>query len=180
MIVEQRDYHVSTGKLPELVRLYETEGMAIQQEILGDSGRRVHDRRRRARPPTRTCGRYESFADREERRAPARGGRALEGLPREDPAADPHPAEPDHDPDVVLAAALMGALDGKVAIVTGGAQGIGAAIARGLERGGCGGRGRRPASRPRDGIQADVSSEDGRRGAWSGTRSSETVASTSS
>ena len=35
MIVELRDYHVFTGKLPELVRLYETEGTAIQQEILG-------------------------------------------------------------------------------------------------------------------------------------------------
>ena len=35
MIVELRDYHVTTGKLPELVRLYETEGAAIQQEILG-------------------------------------------------------------------------------------------------------------------------------------------------
>ena len=35
MIVEQRDYHVFTGKLPELVRLYEEEGIAIQQEILG-------------------------------------------------------------------------------------------------------------------------------------------------
>ena len=35
MILEQRDYHVYTGKLPELVRLYETEGIAIQQEVLG-------------------------------------------------------------------------------------------------------------------------------------------------
>ena len=35
MIVEQRDYHVYTGKLNELVRLYETEGIALQQEILG-------------------------------------------------------------------------------------------------------------------------------------------------
>jgi hypothetical protein len=35
MIVEQRDYHVFTGKLPELVRLYETEGIAIQNEVLG-------------------------------------------------------------------------------------------------------------------------------------------------
>jgi hypothetical protein len=35
MILEQRDYHVFTGKLPELVRLYETEGTAIQQEELG-------------------------------------------------------------------------------------------------------------------------------------------------
>lgn len=35
LIVEQRDYHVRTGKLKELVALYETEGIAIQKEILG-------------------------------------------------------------------------------------------------------------------------------------------------
>ena len=35
MIVEQRDYHVYTGKLVELVRLYEKEGIALQQEFLG-------------------------------------------------------------------------------------------------------------------------------------------------
>jgi hypothetical protein len=35
MILEQRDYHVSTGRLPELVRLYGDEGIAIQREILG-------------------------------------------------------------------------------------------------------------------------------------------------
>ena len=35
MIVEQRDYHVYTGRLPELVRLYADEGIAIQQEVLG-------------------------------------------------------------------------------------------------------------------------------------------------
>ena len=35
MIVEQRDYHVYTGKLPELLRLYETQGTALQQEFLG-------------------------------------------------------------------------------------------------------------------------------------------------
>ena len=35
MIVEQRDYHVYTGKLNELVRLYETQGNAIQREVLG-------------------------------------------------------------------------------------------------------------------------------------------------
>jgi hypothetical protein len=35
VIVEQRDYHVHTGKLPELVRLYADEGIAIQQEVLG-------------------------------------------------------------------------------------------------------------------------------------------------
>jgi NAD(P)-dependent dehydrogenase (short-subunit alcohol dehydrogenase family) len=41
--------------------------------------------------------------------------------------------EPDHGADLVLADPLVGSLAGKVAIVTGGAQGIGAAIARGLE-----------------------------------------------
>ena len=35
MILEQRDYHVYTGKLPELLRLYETEGIPIQQDVLG-------------------------------------------------------------------------------------------------------------------------------------------------
>ena len=36
MIVEQRDYHVFTGKLPELVKLYADEGIAIQEEHLGN------------------------------------------------------------------------------------------------------------------------------------------------
>lgn len=36
MIVEQRDYHVYTGKLPELVRLYADEGIGLQQEHLGN------------------------------------------------------------------------------------------------------------------------------------------------
>ena len=35
MIVEQRDYHVFTGKLTELLRLYETEGIEIQKRYLG-------------------------------------------------------------------------------------------------------------------------------------------------
>ena len=36
MIVEERSYHVHTGKLPELVRLYAEEGTHVQQERLGD------------------------------------------------------------------------------------------------------------------------------------------------
>ena len=35
MIVEQRDYHVYTGRLNELVNLYETEGIALQEQHLG-------------------------------------------------------------------------------------------------------------------------------------------------
>ena len=36
MIVEERTYHVFTGKLPEVVRLYEEEGTELQQRILGN------------------------------------------------------------------------------------------------------------------------------------------------
>jgi NIPSNAP len=68
MIVEQRDYHVYTGKLPELVRLYETEGIPLQQEILGglvgvfttDVG---------ALSTYTALWRYDSYAEREEKRA---------------------------------------------------------------------------------------------------------------
>jgi len=35
LIVEERTYHVFTGKLPEVVKLYAEEGTAIQQEHLG-------------------------------------------------------------------------------------------------------------------------------------------------
>jgi hypothetical protein len=35
VIVEQRDYHVYTGKLNELLGLYEAEGIALQQRHLG-------------------------------------------------------------------------------------------------------------------------------------------------
>jgi hypothetical protein len=67
VIVEQRDYHVFTGKLPELVRLYETEGIALQDEYLGglvgaftvDIG---------ALSMYSTLWRYDSYAEREERR----------------------------------------------------------------------------------------------------------------
>ena len=67
MIVEQRDYHVFTGKLPELLKAYETEGIAIQQEHLGgfiaafttDVG---------ALSTYTSLWRYESYADREARR----------------------------------------------------------------------------------------------------------------
>jgi NIPSNAP len=68
VILEQRDYHVMTGKLPELVRLYDTEGAAIQEEYLGgfvgafttDIG---------ALSSYTTLWRYDSYAERERRRA---------------------------------------------------------------------------------------------------------------
>jgi hypothetical protein len=68
LIVEQRDSHVHTGRLVELVRLYEDEGIAIQQEILGgligvfttDVG---------ALSTYTSLWGYDSFAEREQRRA---------------------------------------------------------------------------------------------------------------
>jgi hypothetical protein len=36
LIVEERTYHVFTGKLPEVVKLYAEEGTAVQQEHLGN------------------------------------------------------------------------------------------------------------------------------------------------
>ena len=130
MIVEERTYHVFTGKLPEVVQLYAEEGTAIQQEHLGhlvgaftvdvgDVSSIVH------------LWGYDSYAERERRRAPAAGRPALEGLPAAPAADDPHPAHAHPAADVVLAGPVS-ALDGKVAIVTGGAQGIGRAIADAL------------------------------------------------
>ena len=68
MIVEQRDYHVFTGKLNEVVRMYETEGIELQERYLGrllgvfttDVG---------ALSTYTSMWGYDSYADREERRA---------------------------------------------------------------------------------------------------------------
>ncbi len=68
MIVEQRDYHVFTGKLNELVGLYNDRGIEIQQRHLGglvaafttDIG---------ALSTYTSLWRYDDFAQRETRRA---------------------------------------------------------------------------------------------------------------
>ena len=68
MILEERDYHVFTGKLNELVKLYETEGIELQQRHLGkllgvfttDVG---------ALSTYTSMWGYDSYAEREERRA---------------------------------------------------------------------------------------------------------------
>jgi hypothetical protein len=72
VILEQRDYHVFTGKLNEVVRLYEEEGVALQEEHLGtfvgafttDVG---------ALSTYTAFWSYPSYADREERRAKLQG-----------------------------------------------------------------------------------------------------------
>ena len=68
MILEVRDYHVFTGKLPELLRLYEEEGIPIQEEVLGGFvGAFTTDV---GSLSTYThMWRYDSYEDRERRRA---------------------------------------------------------------------------------------------------------------
>ena len=67
VIVEQRDYHVTTGKLPEVLKLYEEEGIRIQLEelgtLVGSFTTEVG-----ALSTLTSIWRYDSFADREERR----------------------------------------------------------------------------------------------------------------
>ncbi len=68
MIVEQRDYHVFTGKLNEVVKMYEGEGIAIQQEILGNLIGVFTTDIGALSTYTSLWG-YESYAEREQRRA---------------------------------------------------------------------------------------------------------------
>ena len=68
MIVEQRDYHVHTGRLTELVRLYAAEGIAIQQEVLGGFLGAFTTDVGALSTYTSLWG-YESYAEREQRRA---------------------------------------------------------------------------------------------------------------
>ena len=68
MIVEERDYHVTTGKLAELVKLYETEGIELQKRHLGNLiGTFTTDVG--ALSTYTHIWAYESYADRDERRA---------------------------------------------------------------------------------------------------------------
>ena len=68
MIVEERDYHVYTGKLNELVGLYESVGIVLQERYLGRLiGAFTTDV---GRPSTYThIWAYDDFEDRQRRRA---------------------------------------------------------------------------------------------------------------
>ena len=68
MIIEQRDYHVYTGKLKEVLHLYETEGIVIQKEILGNLIGWFTVEIGALSTVVAMWG-YEDFADREQRRA---------------------------------------------------------------------------------------------------------------
>jgi hypothetical protein len=68
MIVEQRDYHVHTGKLNEVVKMYEEEGIALQREHLGNLIGVFTTDVGALSTYTAMWG-YESYAEREQRRA---------------------------------------------------------------------------------------------------------------
>jgi hypothetical protein len=68
VIVEQRDYHVYTGKLPEVVRMYETEGIELQQRYLGGFIGAFTTDVGALSTYTSLWG-YESYAERQRRRA---------------------------------------------------------------------------------------------------------------
>lgn len=68
MIVEQRDYHVRTGKLNELVGYYADEGIEIQREVLGNLIGWFTTDIGELSTVVSMWG-YENFAEREERRA---------------------------------------------------------------------------------------------------------------
>ena len=68
MIVEQRDYHVFTGKLNQVVRMYESEGIELQREYLDDLLGVFTTDIGSLSTYTSMWG-YASYADREERRA---------------------------------------------------------------------------------------------------------------
>jgi NIPSNAP len=68
MIVEQRDYHVTTGKLNQVVQMYAEEGIALQQEHLGTFLGAFTTDIGALSTYTALWG-YESYAAREERRA---------------------------------------------------------------------------------------------------------------
>jgi hypothetical protein len=68
VIVEQRDYHVFTGKLNELVKLYADEGIELQQRYLGNL-LGVFTTDVGALSTYTSMWGYNSYAEREERRA---------------------------------------------------------------------------------------------------------------
>lgn len=68
MIIEQRDYHVHTGKLNDLVAHYAEEGIEIQQEVLGNLIGWFTTDVGELSTVVSMWG-YSSYAEREERRA---------------------------------------------------------------------------------------------------------------
>ena len=79
MIVEERDYHVTTGKLAELVKPYETEGIELQKSYLGNLIA-VFTTEIGALSTYTSLWAYDNFAEREERRAQLQADDAWKAL----------------------------------------------------------------------------------------------------
>jgi hypothetical protein len=69
VIVEMREYTLAPGKVPEYLQLYEREGLAIQREILGHMVGYYRTEVGTAVNQVVHLWAYQSFEDREERRA---------------------------------------------------------------------------------------------------------------
>jgi hypothetical protein len=69
VIVEMREYTLHAGKVPEYLQLYEREGLAIQREILGQMVGYYQTEVGPAVNQVVHLWAYESFEDRQERRA---------------------------------------------------------------------------------------------------------------
>jgi len=68
VIVEMREYTLHAGKVPEYLKLYESEGMAIQREVLGHMVGYYATEVGPAVNQVVHLWAYESYEDREERR----------------------------------------------------------------------------------------------------------------
>jgi hypothetical protein len=68
VIVEMREYTLQAGKVPEYLQLYESEGLAIQREILGQLVGYYATEIGTVNEVVHMWA-YESFEDREQRRA---------------------------------------------------------------------------------------------------------------
>jgi hypothetical protein len=69
MIVEMREYTLQTGKVPEYLKLYESEGLDIQREILGHMVGYYSTEVGPAINQIVHLWAYDSFEDRQQRRA---------------------------------------------------------------------------------------------------------------
>jgi hypothetical protein len=79
VIVEQRDYHVFTGRLNELVGLYASEGIELQRRHLGNL-LGVFTTDVGALSTYTSLWGYDSYAEREERRSRLQADEAWKGF----------------------------------------------------------------------------------------------------
>ena len=107
MIVEERTYHVYTGKLAEVVRLYAEEGTELQQRHLGNLVGAFTVDIGDLSSIVQMWG-YESLDERARRRAALQADAAWKSFLDPPDAADPHAAQPHPAPHVLLPDPMSG------------------------------------------------------------------------